>query len=342
MPSCGCAAPRPAPRREAGAEAEIAVLTAAILDGDALDVIRACSMELHLANLAETRERVRRRYGYERAGGPPQRESIAEAADRLAPGAAAATLDHLRLDLTFTAHPTEATRWSVMQHAGDVSAAMARLDDERLGRTARERIVGGIRESLALWWQTADVRRERPQVDDEVRRNLPFFDRVLFDAVPELVRELERWFGERPLDFAPGPLLELGRRGHGRPPGRDGGHLYRHDRPAPPGGDAAAARPGGAARVPLQPARGGAGSRARRARGEHAPRRRADARGGAPGSATAAATSRCARSSTTSPSGCWSAARRPTARSPTAPPSSCCGTSAVRDASAAPRSPTVR
>src|SRR5687767_7288790 len=56
-----------------GAEAEIAALAAQILDGDPLDVIRACSMELHLANLAETRERVRRRRGYERADGPPQR-----------------------------------------------------------------------------------------------------------------------------------------------------------------------------------------------------------------------------------------------------------------------------
>ena len=90
-----------------------------------------------------------------------------------------------------------------MQHAGDVSAAIARLDDDRLGRTARQRIADGIRESLALWWQTAEVRRERPQVDDEVRRNLHFFDRVLFDAVPELVREIERRFGERPLEFAP-------------------------------------------------------------------------------------------------------------------------------------------
>ena len=65
------------------------------------------------------------------------------------------------------------------------------------------RIVDRIRESLALWWQTAEVRRERPQVDDEVRRNLHYFDRVLFDAVPELVREIERCFGPRPLDFAP-------------------------------------------------------------------------------------------------------------------------------------------
>ena len=191
---------------EPGADAEAAALVAEILAGDSLDVIRACSMELHLANLGETRERVRRMRGYQRAEGPPQRESLAEAADRLAARsskAAARALDDLRLDLTLTAHPTEATRWSVMEHAGDVSTQLAQLDDERLGAAARTRVIDRIRESLALWWQTADVRRERPQVDDEVRRNLHFFDNVLFDAVPELVRELERCFGRQPLDFAP-------------------------------------------------------------------------------------------------------------------------------------------
>jgi phosphoenolpyruvate carboxylase len=198
---------RAAARARAGEDgAEAAALVEEILAGDSLDVIRACSMELHLANLAETRERVRRRRGYLREAGPPQRESLAEAAAQLAARpskAAARALDDLRLELTFTAHPTEATRWSVMNHAGDVSEHLARLDDERLGPAAKERVVDHIRESLALWWQTAEVRRERPQVDDEVRRNLHYIDRVLFDAVPELVRELERCFGPQPLDAAP-------------------------------------------------------------------------------------------------------------------------------------------
>jgi phosphoenolpyruvate carboxylase len=192
---------------QAGADAEAAAAVAEILAGDTLDVIRACSMELHLANLAETRERVRRRRGYQRAaGGPPQRESIAEAAAQLrdrSAKASARALDGLRLDLTLTAHPTEATRWSVMQHASDVSEQLAVLDDDRLGRAAHERAVDRMRESLALWWQTAEVRRARPQVEDEVKRNLHFFDGVLFDAVPELVRELERWFGPLPAAAAP-------------------------------------------------------------------------------------------------------------------------------------------
>jgi phosphoenolpyruvate carboxylase len=192
-----------AERARVGADEEIPALVDEILDNGSLDVIRACSMELHLANLAETRERVRRKHGYERAGGPPQRESLAEAAALLPAEAAARALDGLRLELTLTAHPTEATRWSVMQHAGDVAAGLAALDDPRLGRSAQDRHVDRIRESLALWWRTAEVRSQRPEVGDEVRRNLHFFDRVLYDAVPELVRELDRCFGSQPPDAAP-------------------------------------------------------------------------------------------------------------------------------------------
>ena len=259
---------------EDGAEAEAAALVEEILAGDSLDVIRACSMELHLANLAETRERVRRRRGYERAEGPPQRESLAEAADRLAARAskaAARALDDLRLDLTLTAHPTEATRWSVMEHAGDVSVQLAALDDERLGAAARNRVIDRIRESLALWWQTAEVRRERPQVDDEVRRNLHFFDRVLFDAVPETVREMERCFGGQPLDFAPVRFSSWAGGDMDGAPRRHRHDLQHHRRPPPPRRHAAPAPARRAPRLALVPERRRDGRRPRRPGGQPAP-----------------------------------------------------------------------
>ena len=45
---------------------------------------------------------------------------------------------------------------------------------------------------LTIWWQTDEVRRVRPRVEDEVRRNLFFFEAVLFDAVPAVLGEMER------------------------------------------------------------------------------------------------------------------------------------------------------
>ena len=52
-----------------------------------------------------------------------------------------------------------------------------------------------IQEILTIWWQTDEVRRARPRVDDEVRRNLFVFESTLFDAVPEVLGEVERAFG---------------------------------------------------------------------------------------------------------------------------------------------------
>ncbi len=47
---------------------------------------------------------------------------------------------------------------------------------------------------LTTWWQTDEVRRVRPRVEDEVRRTLFFFEAVLFDAIPPLAAELSRCF----------------------------------------------------------------------------------------------------------------------------------------------------
>ena len=76
--------------------------------------IRACALQLQLANIAEERERVRRRRHYD-ATGTRQRESLMEAADLLRESGAdlAAAVRSLHLELVLTAHPTEATRRSV-------------------------------------------------------------------------------------------------------------------------------------------------------------------------------------------------------------------------------------
>jgi phosphoenolpyruvate carboxylase len=155
-------------------------------------IIRACSLELHLANIAEERERVRRRRQYD-ATGEVQRESLAETAEILernnvdvAPLAAQLEIEHV-----LTAHPTEATRRSVLDHQWDVAALLDRLDDPRIGHSRRRALLDELREVLTLWWQTDELRRIRPRVDDEVRRNLFFFEAVLFDAVPAVLGEIE-------------------------------------------------------------------------------------------------------------------------------------------------------
>jgi len=159
--------------------------------------VRACSMQLQLANIAEEIERLRRRRQYDSDTSGPQRESLAATSAAAAFRSQAQVRDALsRLDirLVMTAHPTDATRRSVFDHQQAVWAAMERLDDHRLGRTQRRQTENELREVLTVWWQTGAVRRLRPAVEEEVRRILFFFEAVLFDAVPQLESEISRCF----------------------------------------------------------------------------------------------------------------------------------------------------
>src|SRR6188508_95307 len=101
-------------------------------DDEVEPYIRACSLQLQLANIAEERERIRRRREYD-ASGEEQRESLAETAALLAREGVSApeALRALHLELVLTAHPTEATRRSVLDHQADLMELLDRLDDPR-------------------------------------------------------------------------------------------------------------------------------------------------------------------------------------------------------------------
>ncbi|HST41834.1 MAG TPA: phosphoenolpyruvate carboxylase [Conexibacter sp.] len=160
--------------------------------------VRACSMQLQLANIAEELERLRRRREYDSDTSVPQRESLAAtvgAVSQVPRSKVAEGLQALDVRLVMTAHPTEATRRSVFDHQQSVWRIMEKLDDPRVGATQRRQLEDELREVLTTWWQTDEVRRVRPLVEDEVRRTLFFFEAVLFDAIPPLAAELSRCFG---------------------------------------------------------------------------------------------------------------------------------------------------
>jgi phosphoenolpyruvate carboxylase len=182
-----------------------------LAEGDLEPIIRACSLQLQLANIAEERERLRRRRAYD-AEGTTQRESLAETAGLLQDHHVdrAAALRALHVELVLTAHPTEAQRRSVLDHAWEVDALLDRIEDPRLGRSQRDAVLAELLEVLTIWWQTDEVRRARPHVEDEVRRTLYVFESVLYDAVPRTLDELERALGVSPEAEGSGePVLEF-------------------------------------------------------------------------------------------------------------------------------------
>lgn len=173
-----------------------------------LAVARAASMQLHLANVCEDLERIRHRRRHDAEGGSIQHESLAEAASLLRAlprRERVRLLESLECRLVLTSHPSDALRRAVLYKLKTIADALDELARPDLPSFRRRRLMASIREALAIWWQTDEVRRLRPDVGEEVRRTLFVFESVVFDAAPEAMLELERCFGveltRAPLSF---------------------------------------------------------------------------------------------------------------------------------------------
>jgi phosphoenolpyruvate carboxylase len=191
----------------AGARAKLADAVAGLPLERQAEVLRAFSLYFQLANLAEQHHRLRRRRQYEHERRTPP-ESLAEALailDRsgVTPRRLAAAASRLSLQLVLTAHPTEATRRTVLATQLRLDGLLDRLDDWASPRSARERVEASIAEEVTALWQTDEVRSQRPRVVDEIRHGLWFFEQSLLDVAPALVGDLRRSVpaARRPLRF---------------------------------------------------------------------------------------------------------------------------------------------
>jgi phosphoenolpyruvate carboxylase len=163
----------------------------------ALPVARAFSQFLNLANIAEQHHRIRRRRDYQKnpqAG--PQRGSFDEAFARLiaqgvAPERLHAAVSDMRVELVFTAHPTEIMRRSLIQSHARVADLLAADDRTDLTPSERVAIEDALRREVAILWSTSEVRAERPSPLDEVRWGLAVIDQRLWYAVPDTLRALD-------------------------------------------------------------------------------------------------------------------------------------------------------
>ena len=157
----------------------------------AIELVRAFTTYFHLANTAEQVHRID-----DLAENRTTRSKrFSETVSRLvelgftADEVAAAT-NRVQLYPVFTAHPTEASRRSIL----DKLAEIATLIERRLGepeQTVISRIDRRIDELLDMIWQTDELRREKPDPVDEARSILYFLGEMLEDGVPELLDDID-------------------------------------------------------------------------------------------------------------------------------------------------------
>src|SRR5438270_959016 len=163
-------------------------------------VLRAFGLYFQLANLAEQHHRLRRRRE-DAHESRVARESLEAAFRQLGD-----TLDErahgTQIRLVLTAHPTEATRRTVLLAHIRVSEQLRLLDDPRISPTEQLAAEERIAEEVTLLWQTDEVRHDRLRISDEIRHGLWFFEHSLMSATTDL---LEEWRERVPA--SPPPLV---------------------------------------------------------------------------------------------------------------------------------------
>jgi phosphoenolpyruvate carboxylase len=185
-------------RGDEDAGAELRALLRELPPADTLIVVTAFATYFRLINLAED-QAVARHLILDRqaaaADGRTFPETIRAAVERLAsrgiaPEAFAQLLGEVAIRTVLTAHPTESNRRTVLTKLSRTSAALRRLDQERLSPEVRADLERYLAEEIASLWLTDETRPRPPSVIDEVRNGLYWIDTVLFDLIPRLYREL--------------------------------------------------------------------------------------------------------------------------------------------------------
>src|SRR5579884_760397 len=164
----------------------------------AIDVIRAFAMYFHLVNTAEQHHRTRRRRAHETAHNPTaQRGSFAALAEFLRSNNIESELLEqlllaLSIELVFTAHPTEATRRSLIVKSRRVEELLEIFDRQEIMTPREQRLCQQELESIvSLLWRTDSIRHVRLQPLDEIKMGLYYLEEVMYGALPEMYSELE-------------------------------------------------------------------------------------------------------------------------------------------------------
>lgn len=164
-------------------------------------VIRAFSIYFHLINIAEQNHRIRRRKQYLLEENSYQKYSLEDAVSRvkeydLSKDALEEVLNDLSIELIITAHPTEATKRSVLEIQKRISNILIQLDSNNLTKKDRINLEDSLFNEVTALWQTDELRHRKPKVLDEVRNGLYYFDETLFDIIPSVHEELELQLNE--------------------------------------------------------------------------------------------------------------------------------------------------
>ena len=180
-----------------GGAADGAALERACAFGDAgaaLDFVRGFAAWFRMVNLAEQVHRIRRQRAWD-AGPDPQPEGLQAVFTALSErGVSWSDLEPVLADLliepVLTAHPTEATRRSILEKEQRMAQYLVQRFDASQPAGVLGRLIDRVRMELTIAWQTAEQAAVRPTVADEAEHAHYYLANVLYRVAPALHERL--------------------------------------------------------------------------------------------------------------------------------------------------------
>jgi phosphoenolpyruvate carboxylase len=127
----------------------------------------------------------------------PLAATVGRIADALADGSLTrelltSVLERLEYRPVFTAHPTEASRRSVLRLLRKVAETVRAMEDPRRPAAQVRADERRLAELVDLVWQTDELRVVRPEPSDEARTAVYYLRSIAAEVVPDLLDELDR------------------------------------------------------------------------------------------------------------------------------------------------------
>ncbi|MCK9210901.1 MAG: phosphoenolpyruvate carboxylase [Ignavibacteriaceae bacterium] len=161
----------------------------------AYQVVRAFSVYFILINSAYEVHRIRRQRAHIFQNGLPQKGSLAEAMlllkkENLTKQQVEEILHSIDIVPVFTAHPTEATRQTILRKILTISRLLIRKETANSTPHELVEIHAQLQAEITLLWQSNEIRFHKVTVKDEIQRGLFFFEQVLYNGISKFYQTL--------------------------------------------------------------------------------------------------------------------------------------------------------